>query len=147
LHSNPTGLGVYAENVIREMYKEDPNIRVLSPVEIEGVKVEKISKYVTPRYKKIGGLIRLLWTQLVLPFKADKDDIIYHPFQYLTLFSRAKQIITIHDFIPLYYPEVAKHQNLYYKLMMPILLKRAYKIIAISENTKKDILKFYKVDE
>lgn len=147
LSEQPTGLGVYAKNVIKEMYKIDNNIRVLSPVDIDNVKVEKINKYVKPSYKKLGGLVRLLWTQFLLPFKVRKDEIIYHPFQYLSLFSRKKQIITIHDFIPLHFPEVAKHQNRYYKFMMPLLLKKAYKIIAISENTKKDILKFYKVDE
>lgn len=147
LHEQPSGLGVYAKNVVKEIYKYDNTIRVLSPVEIDGIKVEKINKYVKPSYKKIGGLLRLLWTQLVLPFRVKKDEIIYHPFQYLSLFTRKKQVITIHDFIPLYFPEVAKHQNKYYKIMMPILLKKAYKIIAISENTKEDILKFYDVDE
>ena len=81
-----------------------------------------------------------------MPFKVGKNDIVYHPFQYLSLFSRAKQIITIHDFIPLYYPEVAKHQYYYYKFIMPILLKKAYKVICISENTKNDVLKFYNID-
>lgn len=147
LHERPTGLGVYAKNVVKEIYKKDSNIRILSPVDIDGIKVEKINKYVKPSYKKLGGLCRLLWTQLVLPFKVKKDNILYHPFQYLSLFSRSKQIITIHDFIPLYYPEVAKHQNRYYKIMMPILLKKAHKIVAISENTKNDIMKFYNVNE
>lgn len=147
LHERPTGLGIYAKNVIKELKKYDENIRVLSPVEIEGIKVEKINKYVKPSYKKIGGLTRLLWTQFILPFKVKKNEIIYNPFQYLSIFSRAKQIITIHDFIPLYYPKVAKHQNIYYKILMPVLLKKSYKIVAISENTKKDILKFYNVDE
>ena len=147
LHERPTGLGIYVKNVIKELHKYDENIRVLSPVDIEGIKVEKINKYVKPSYKKIGGLMRVLWTQLILPFKVKKDEIIYHPFQYISLFSKSKQIITIHDFIPLYYPEVAKHQNKYYRFLMPILLKRAYKIVAISENTKQDILKFYNIDE
>ena len=147
LHERPTGLGVYTKNIVKEIYNKDKSIRVLSPVDIEGIKVEKITKYVKPSYKKLGGLCRLLWTQLVLPFKVKKSSVIYHPFQYLSFFSRAKQIITIHDFIPLYYPDVAKHQNRYYKIMMPILLKKAHKIIAISENTKNDIMKFYNINE
>lgn len=147
LNKSPSGLGVYAKNVIQELYKLNENVRVLSPVEIPGVEVEKINKYVTPSYRRIGGLVRLIWTQIVLPFKVKKDDLIYHPFQYLSLFSRAKQIITIHDFIPLLYPEVAEHQNKYYKYLMPILLKKAEKIVCISENTKSDLLNHYKVDE
>lgn len=146
IHERPTGLGVYAINIIKELSK-DKNVTVYSPVEIEGVKVKKISQYVKPSYKKIGGLTRFLWTQFILPFKGGKSDIIYHPFQYLSFLSGKKQIITIHDFIPVHYPTVAKHQNIYYKYIMPILLKKAYKIICISENTKKDLENLYNVDK
>ena len=147
LDENPTGLGIYTKNVVKKLKEKDSNIRVLSAVHIEGVDCEMITKYVKPNYKIRGGIIRFLWTQCILPFKASKNEIIYHPFQYLSLLSKCKQVITIHDFIPLHYPSVAKHQNFYYKHIMPILLKRAYKIICISENTKKDILKFYNVEE
>lgn len=147
LHEKPTGLGVYAHNVIKHLNTKDKDMKIFCPVDIDDIKTNKITKYVKPEYKKWGGVMRLLWTQLVLPFKVKKDDVIYHPFQYLSLLSKSKQIITIHDFIPLYYPEVAKHQCAYYKYLMPVLLKRAYKIVCISENTKKDIQKFYKVDE
>ena len=146
LNESPAGLGVYAKNVIQELNRFD-NYLVLSPVKIEGVNVEEISKYVSPSYKKIGGFARVLWTQFVLPFKVNKNDTIYHPFQYVSLFTKAKQIITIHDFIPLIYPDVAKHQNKFYKYLMPLLLRKADKIICISENTKKDLMKFYNVDE
>ncbi len=146
LHERPTGLGVYAKNVIKEL-KGKENLKVFCPIDIEGVDVIKTTEYVKPSYKKKGGLVRLLYTQFVMPFKVQKDGIIYHPFQYLCLFSRKKQIITIHDFIPLHYKEVAKHQYKYYKYFMPFLLKKAYKIICISENTKEDLLKFYNVDE
>ena len=147
IHENPTGLGVYAINVFKEFVKVNKNTRILAPIDIEGLEVEKINRFVKPSYKKRGAIARFLWTQLVLPLKLKKNEVAYHPFQYLSFFTRHKQIITIHDLIPLYYPKVAKHQNIYYKYIMPILLKKAYKIVCISENTKKDILKFYNVEE
>lgn len=143
----PSGLGIYTKNIIVNLHKKDSNITIFSPVDIEGVKVKKINKYVKTSYRKFGGLVRFLWTQLVLPFKVKRQDIIYHPFQYLSIFSRTKQIMTIHDLIPLYYPKLAKHQYIYYKYIMPILIKKAEKIICISNNTKNDILKFYHVNE
>lgn len=146
LHERPEGLGVYAKSIINNL-KTKEDIKVFAPIDIDGVEVIKTTKYVKPSYKKKGGLVRLLYTQFIMPFKVPKDSIIYHPFQYLCLFSRKKQIITIHDFIPLYYKEVAKHQYKYYKYFMPMLLKKAHKIICISENTKKDLLKFYNIDE
>lgn len=147
LNETPTGLGVYVKNILKIFAKNKAEVEVFSPIEIKGLRVKKVTKYVKPSYRKLGGLIRFLYTQLVLPFRVKKDEILYHPFQYLSILSRSKQIITIHDFIPLYYPEVAKHQYKYYKYFMPFLLRKAHKIICISNNTKEDILKFYKVDE
>jgi len=147
LHETPTGLGVVAKNILKVFAKNKYKVEVFSPVEIEDLKVNKVTKFVKPSYKKLGGLSRLLYTQLVLPFKVTSEDVLYHPFQYLSLFSRSKQIITIHDFIPMYYPEVAKHQYCYYKYFMPFLLKKAHRVICISNNTKDDLLKFYKVDK
>ena len=147
LHERPTGLGVYVKNVIKNLKDFDSNIEVFCPIDIEGMKVQKVNRYVKPSYKKKGGIVRFLWTQIVLPFKVRKDDILYHPFQYISFFAKSKQIITIHDFIPLHYPEVAKHQYIYYKYLMPLLLKKAYKVVCISNNTKKDLQNFYNVDD
>jgi glycosyltransferase involved in cell wall biosynthesis len=147
LHETPTGLGVYAKNILKVFAKDKRPVKVFSPIPIKGLEVIEVTKYVKPSYKKKGGIVRLLYTQLVIPFKIKKGDILYHPFQYLSLLASGKQIITIHDLIPLYYPEVAKHQYKYYKYFMPLLLKKAHKVICISENTKEDLLKFYNIDE
>ncbi|CUO42697.1 glycosyltransferase family 4 protein [Clostridium disporicum] len=146
LDERPTGLGVYIKNIVLELKKKNIKFKLFCPIEIEGVEVIKTTEKVKTSYKKKGGLYRFLWTQFLMPFKVNKNDIVYHPFQYLSLLTRAKQIITIHDFIPLYYPNVAKHQYYYYKFIMPLLLKKADKIICISENTKNDIIKFYNID-
>lgn len=147
LDDKPSGLGIYTKNVICDLNKINKKIKVFSPVKIKDIDIIKITKYVKTTYKKFGGLTRFLWTQFVLPFKVKKDDIIYHPFQYLSIFSKAKQVFTIHDLIPMYYPQVAKHQYFYYKYIMPILLKKASKVVCISNNTKNDILKFYDIDD
>lgn len=147
LHETPTGLGVYAKNILKIWARDRKPVEVFCPISIEGLKVQPVTKYVKPSYKKKGGLMRLLYTQLMMPFKIKSGDILYHPFQYLSLLARGKQIITIHDFIPLHYPEVAMHQYRYYKYLMPHLLKRAHKIICISNKTVEDLHRFYKVDE
>ena len=147
LDERPTGLGIYIKNIILKLKDKNIDFKVFCPINLEGVNVIKTTEKLKTTYKKRGGLVRFLWTQFVLPFKVKKNDIVYHPFQYLSILSRSKQIITIHDFIPLYYPEVAKHQYYYYKIVMPILLKKAHKIVCISENTKNDVVKFFNVDE
>jgi len=66
-----------------------------------------------------------------------KQGVIYCPNQYASLLSNKKQIITIHDLLPLHFPKQNKLQFLYYKYFLPLLLRRSAKIITISENTKK----------
>ncbi|MDO4228381.1 MAG: glycosyltransferase family 1 protein, partial [Capnocytophaga sp.] len=55
------------------------------------------------------------------------------------------QIITIHDLICLNFPKQHKFQFLYFKYLLPILLKSSKKIIAISSFTKDEIIKFYRI--
>ncbi|WP_032122650.1 glycosyltransferase family 4 protein [Clostridium amazonitimonense] len=147
LDEKPAGLGIYTKNVVQNLGEMDKDLVLFCPIEVKGIKTEIITEKVKTIHKKKGGLMRFLWTQFVLPFKVKRGSILYHPFQYLSVFSGTKQIITLHDLIPVQYPAIAKHQYYYYKWVMPILLKRAYKIVCISENTKEDILKNYKVDK
>lgn len=147
LHEKTTGLGVYAKNILRVFSSDKKDVEVFCSIPIDGLKTIKVTKYVRPSYHKKGGVVRFLYTQLVLPFKVKSEDVLYHPFQYLALFSNSKQIMTIHDLIPLYYKEVARHQYIYYKYFMPLLIKKANKIICISNNTKEDLIRFYNIDE
>lgn len=143
LDEHPTGLGVYTQNMIRHLASLEKPFTVLAPVAIDAVDVSRIGRYVKPRYGKLGGLLRFLWAQCILPFKLKKTDVVYHPFHHLSFLARAKQVITLPDLIVLHYPRVARHQYWYYKLVMPFLLKRAAHVICISENTKRDAVRFF----
>ena len=60
------------------------------------------------------------------------------------LFSSAKQIITIHDIIPILYPKGRNHQCFYYKNILPQIIKKSESIITVSNSTKRDIISYYK---
>ncbi len=81
-------------------------------------------------------------------------DIVHFPFSNVFLaMSRAmlrkggpKTVVTVHDLIPLVIPEYRTLTlNLFYKLWMPRILNRASAILADSQYTKDDILKYYRV--
>lgn len=57
--------------------------------------------------------------------------------------------VTIHDLTHLVYSEFfgSKLKILYAKLMMKIAIKKAKIVLTVSENTKKDLIKYFKVDE
>ena len=69
--------------------------------------------------------------------------LVWSTTQHGALFTKTKQIITIHDITPYLYPKGRQHQALYYKLVVPILINKSVIVITDSENTKKDIIEKY----
>tara|TARA_Y100000034_G_C6891863_1_gene410439 strand:- start:816 stop:1844 length:1029 start_codon:yes stop_codon:yes gene_type:complete len=61
------------------------------------------------------------------------------------LFKRPS-IVTIHDLIPLIINERKKSFNLYFRLIMKIVIKADH-LIAVSNSTKKDLIKILKIPE
>ena len=81
--------------------------------------------------------------QLKFPYKELKrlkPDILHVP-HYM--------IVTIHDLTHLVYKELfgSRLKILYAKIMMKIAIKKAKIILTVSENTKKDLIKYFKVAE
>ena len=82
--------------------------------------------------------------------KKEKIDIFHGPSNSLPFikYKKTKYIITIHDLTflvyPQYYPAFFRY---YYKFVIGRALKSANAILAVSVNTKKDILRYYNCDE
>jgi glycosyltransferase involved in cell wall biosynthesis len=93
---------------------------------------------------------KFCWNMRILPWYLHKNPVdVYHT-QYITPFfvSKKIKIIThIHDVSFLAYPEFIKRSDLFFlELLIPRSLKRADKIIAVSEFTKQEIVKYYKIN-
>ena len=90
------------------------------------------------------------WNFSVLSKYLKKNPIdIYHTQYILPFFipKNIKLITTIHDVSFLAYPEHIKFMDLVFlKILIPWSLKRASKIIAVSEFTKSEIIKYYQID-
>jgi glycosyltransferase involved in cell wall biosynthesis len=61
--------------------------------------------------------------------------------------TRARSVFTLHDVAYLLFPQYHLLQNrLYLTLMMPRFLARADRVIAVSEATRRDALRFYRLN-
>jgi glycosyltransferase involved in cell wall biosynthesis len=61
--------------------------------------------------------------------------------------TRARSVFTLHDTAYLLFPEYHLPRNrIYLRAMMPRFLRRADRIIAVSENTRRDALRLYPID-
>jgi glycosyltransferase involved in cell wall biosynthesis len=76
------------------------------------------------------------------------DATLFHSTEHL-LFPLAKTptVLTVHDLIYMLYPAYHKRLNLWYlNQAMPLFCERAKAIIAVSEATKRDIVRNYAID-
>jgi glycosyltransferase involved in cell wall biosynthesis len=96
-------------------------------------------------FKRFISIHRLIWNIFYLPLIAKKYDLVYSFTSYGSPFIK-KQVITIHDLICFQYPEQNRFQYIYFKYILPYIIKSCRNIVVISEFTKQDVLKHFKVN-
>jgi glycosyltransferase involved in cell wall biosynthesis len=101
------------------------------------------------QYKIVGP--KKLWNIFGLPLalfsQKPKPDIIFNPGHYSPLLAPAPLVVTIMDLGYLRYPEHFT-KKIYWKLKLwtALSIKKASHLLTISEATKNDIIRYYKID-
>ncbi len=97
------------------------------------------------RYRVVGG--SFLWSRLFFPLALMRDpkpDIFFSPAHYLPSFVPCPAVVTIHDLAYEYYPAEFLKKDLYkLKNWTKSAVNKSRAVIAVSQNTKSDILKYY----
>ena len=94
------------------------------------------------------SFLRILWEQSVWPLECGRRDLVHSMLNVLPLWQvgRAARVITIHDLAFLLFSD--KHspaQRKYLEISTRAAAQRADRIIAVSENTRQDILRLLNV--
>lgn len=101
------------------------------------------------RYQVVKG--NFFWLQFFLPLKIffnNNIDLFFSPAHYSPRFIKIPTVVTIHDLSYFYYPQEFLRVDLYkLKYWTKYSVKKAKKIIAVSKNTKRDLIKFYQIPE
>ncbi|MEW6102605.1 MAG: glycosyltransferase family 1 protein [bacterium] len=152
-HKNPTGLAVYTYELLCELLKAKSNFDISvysNSYDLYRLYPDKVV-FVKPLVSLDLGfnrnLIRLIWEQTLLPYKARNASLLYSPIPEGVLKFNKKQVITIHDVLPLKYPEIYPRMKYYFRYVLPILLRSSSTIICVSSNTKNDIIEYYKIKD
>ncbi|MDN3656775.1 glycosyltransferase family 1 protein [Ferruginibacter paludis] len=155
LDEKPTGVGVYSFNLINNLSSLVINetrkkITVFTPTNTslnKNIKTIKLSDWLqSTKYGKLAAFCRFTWNTFYYPLQARKFDILISPTTHGS-FLLNNQVIVIHDLLSLRFQNISSHQRFYFKYLLPALIKRARLIIAVSENTKRDIIHFFKCPE
>ncbi len=123
-HKTYTGVENYAKNIL-ENIKGKCKLSIAKPI--------TTNKYLAH-----------LWTHIILPFKS--GDILFCPANIAPIFvpSNKKLVVTIHDIAFITHPNTfSKFFRIYYKFIMPFVIKRADKIITASNYSRSEIEKQY----
>jgi len=155
-YHNFSGLGNYSRDIIRHLVNQYPEHQyfVYSPKPNVKANVDFLNKEnVFERLPKstVDKAFKSIWRSVGLEKHLIKDKIdIYHglsneiPKRKSTLI---KYVVTIHDLIFKRYPEIYKTADRkIYDAKFKYAANNSDLIIAISEQTKKDIIEFYDID-
>jgi len=147
----PTGLGIYALEIIRALDALGERLLVYTsrPDLIAGrhTRVEAISSRMRPERGAGGHLARLLWVQTGLrrSLRHDRPALLFNLMPEGVLWPALPQVTTVHDSLPLFYPAEYPRQQYYFRHYVPAVLKCSRLVIAISESTRRDVVNLHGV--
>lgn len=146
---NDLGIGTYIKNIITRLplLSDDEYVLFGSSEKLKDYNIPVI-EFNLPVYSikeqiKFPGII-----------KKSGIDLFHSPHYVVPLFSFKKaeclrsMVVTVHDLIHLIFPEYLPSRPAYFyaKFMISSACRKAKKIITISENTKKDIIKYFNLE-
>lgn len=142
------GVSRYIYNLVRHLHDADPtnSYTVLVSEHVQGWR--NISQHVS-RLSVNRPLSRVLWEQTKLPFELRRirADLLHAPVNVAPFRSVCPTVVTVHDLSFIHYPNSFRaFQRLYQQTMTPISIRRAARVIAVSENTRMDLLRLYRAD-
>ena len=93
-----------------------------------------------------GRFAARLWAQMVLPFvlRRERVDLVHHMKNLGTFFTPGKSVVTVYDLSTLLWPDIYPWSDRWYwRWIEPLTLRGADRVVAISEDTARDLMRFY----
>ncbi|NTU69689.1 glycosyltransferase family 4 protein [bacterium] len=152
-----TGVGYYTYNLIKSLIKVDKE----NDYELVYWKLRNVQKFnpfgILPdniKYKKIrfpySIYFRLFKMGIKIPFSffSGKADVYLFPNFIVYNLKNKKNIVVIYDVSYLKYPQFSDKKNVEFLTeFVSSTVKNASHVITISENSKKEIMEFYKINQ
>jgi glycosyltransferase involved in cell wall biosynthesis len=143
-----TGVEWYSYHLIEEFKKMDKDNHYFlytdKPLKGDLAKCppnfeEKVLKWPLPRFWTLG---RLSWEMLI----GKKPDVLFVPAHTIPLVNPKKTVVTVHDIGFEHFPDLYKWPDkLYHKFTIRFIKKFADQILTVSDYSKQDVSKFYKI--
>ncbi|MBT6053518.1 MAG: glycosyltransferase family 4 protein [Candidatus Scalindua sp.] len=141
------GISRYAYNLIKgiaEAGKSDQYVLITNDNFLD----EFVSAYKNFSLRIVRSRLYGIWEQFEIPrtLRAEKIDIFHSPSFFGPISGESKVIMTIHDMIHVLFPEESSvFHKIYYKMIVERAAANASKVLTVSENSKRDIVKYLNV--
>ncbi len=135
---NNTGLGNYTQKIL-DCFNVVDEVEIVA-IDLHTEKGLKANK----TQNKYSHLTRIAWKQFDVPRKYAtlNASLLFSPVPELPLWTNCRGIVTVHDLIPLRFPNWKSLLYLYNKFYVPEVSRQAEHVICDSEATARDIVKF-----
>jgi glycosyltransferase involved in cell wall biosynthesis len=152
--NNISGIGRYINELIKALVLIDKKNEYLILILDDLTAAHPLIRLEAPNLTKIsvnfrGLSLRQHWVTRGL-VRHYRPDVYHHPHFDLPIGISSPSIVTIHDLKylhhPEYFPKLSRLKSQYMKCMFQSALRRASKVIAVSESTKKDIGEMFSIN-
>ncbi len=151
-----TGVGRYLNHLIPSLIELDGESEYVVVLRSDLEQSHPLLAFTAPNLRKIFvslhsgpgirhhlSLARIVWRE--------NPDVFHYPHFDLSLFQRARSVVTVHDLKYIMRPDFlagpGKLKAWYIKFALGLSLKRSSHVIAVSTKTKEDLLRLYHVAE
>lgn len=151
-HNEAAGVGYYTYYLIKNLLELDKTNQYFlflydSRIKLDEFRQDNVQIVYFPGLDNLGK-IPFFYRHIFVPsvLRLYRLDVYHNPAYIIPFFYLGKSVITIHDLAvyrnPAWFPD---HQSFNTRILIPLSIFKAKKIIAVSENTKHDLIKYFKV--
>lgn len=147
------GYGYYIHELMSRITRNHPEHEFLflfdRPFSSEFVYGNNVKTQIIKPQARFALTFRI-WYDISLAWAAKKfkADVLVSLDGFCSLTTGIRQVLAVHDLAFLHYPNfIAKHHLWFYKMHQKKFLNKAKAIVTVSNYSKQDIVKHYKIDE
>lgn len=151
LHGKLEGIGFYTHQLMQKLVKNHPEHtfyflfdRPYNPEFTYADNVIPIVAGLPARHP----FLYLLWFEITVPriIKKYNIDLFFSPDHFLSLRAKIPTLLVVHDINFMHHPEnLPLLTSMYYRFFFPKFVRKAQRLIAVSEYTKNDVCNYFKI--
>lgn len=143
------GIGTYVRNLLKHLARLD---RTTEYVVLSSAPDAETIAALGPNFRALvqEAPPYSVREQLAIPgvLRRERIDLFHAPHYVLPVMTRRRSVVTVHDCIHLLFPEYLPSRlgALYARFMIGRAVRRACRVLTVSEASKRDILRFFHLD-